>query len=110
MGNKNKKLKKKKQHTLSPNEAVVLSVTDESNAPIVETEAVAHTAKNSPVEKSSQDNEEEYAYVKKDIRKILLIMLIIVVLVVALYFSNQQTAWIPKVGDWIFKILNIQTI
>lgn len=109
MGKKNKKLKKKKQHTLSPSEAVVVSVANESNTPIIETEAVTQTAKNSPEDKSSPENKDEYSYVRKDIRKIIFIMLIIVLLVVVLYFSNQQTAWIPKVGDWIFKLLNIQT-
>ena len=51
----------------------------------------------------------EYAHVKVDVKKILLIMTIIVVLLLVTYYIDLKTSYLNNIGNWIYKILNIQT-
>ena len=53
--------------------------------------------------------ENEYAYVKKDIKKILLIILSLVVILIAVYIVDLKTTLLSSFGDWIYRILNITT-
>jgi len=51
--------------------------------------------------------ENEYAHVKKDVKKILIIMLLIILLLVIIYIVSLKTALLSSLGDWVYKLLNI---
>ncbi|MEI6498715.1 MAG: hypothetical protein WCO23_02005 [bacterium] len=55
------------------------------------------------------DSAAEYTHVRKDIRVILLTILLLAVLIVAVYFLGNKTSILTNFGDWIYKILNLQT-
>lgn len=52
---------------------------------------------------------DQYAHVKKDIRKILIIVTFIVIVLFAVYFVSLKTRGLEAIGDWIYKILNLTT-
>lgn len=52
---------------------------------------------------------DKYNHVKKDVVKILIIMAAIVLVIVAVYILNSKTTIFTSFGDWVYKILNIQT-
>lgn len=52
---------------------------------------------------------EEYAYVKKDVIKILSLLAVILLFLVGLYFVYKNTEILSGAGDWVYRALNIQT-
>lgn len=53
---------------------------------------------------------QKYDYVKHDIKKILIIMGSILIVLFAFYFIELKTTILDTTGNWIYKILNIQTL
>jgi len=52
---------------------------------------------------------QRYSYIKKDVAKVLVVLLILVVLLFAIYFLDKSYSFLKPVGDWLYKIMNIQT-
>ena len=52
---------------------------------------------------------DKYDHVKKDIKKILIIMAIIILALIGIYILSLKTTILSSFGDWVYKILNIQT-
>lgn len=117
MSKKKKKFNKlKKKHLVQPNQShQTPKITTEQNDNNLEAE-VASLPSESEVdirESVSKDIpasiENEYAYVKKDIKKILLIIFSLVVILIAIYIVGLKTTLLSSFGDWVYEILNIQT-
>jgi len=53
---------------------------------------------------------DKYGYVRKDIKKILIIMTILVLLLIVSLFVELKTDLFKDFGNWIYKVLNIQTL
>lgn len=51
----------------------------------------------------------QYSHVKKDVKKILIMILLMILFLIGVYILNQNTTVLTEFGDWIYKILNIQT-
>lgn len=51
----------------------------------------------------------QYDHVRRDIKKVTLIMTLILLSVVGFYFLNDKTPYLTNLGDWIYKVANIQT-
>lgn len=58
----------------------------------------------------TEDISNEYAHVQKDVKKILIIMSSIMILLAIIYYLSTTTPLLSSLGDWIYKILNIQTL
>lgn len=108
MSKKKNKFKKTKRHQLQ-------------EQPIRRQEPVADAKNDSPVfesfapEKvvesvSDHYDTQKYDYVKHDIKKILIIMGSIVIILFGFYFLGLKTSLLSTLGNWIYKILNIQTL
>ncbi len=104
MGKKNKKLKKKKV-TAEEGNISNASVIFEKNVAVSDTSDPT-TVKNDKVSVAVND---EYYYVKSDVKKILLIMLAIVIFIIGLYLIDLKTPYLQNIGIWFYKILNIQS-
>ena len=79
----------------------------------VEGEMIDQTEGGATVVKETVANDpyqtEHYAYVRHDIKKILLIILAALILLTGAYFISTKTTIFTTFGDWMYKILNIQT-
>jgi hypothetical protein len=66
----------------------------------------------SPVETKKLDHIEElnqkYAFVRKDVGKLLIVLGSLALLFVGFYFLGTETKILANVGDWIYKISNFQ--
>lgn len=111
-----KKLKKfKKKHSqINPtvdSTQVSLNTTSSQITELEEKEIISEIK-----EIKNRDNElhddiymtDKYEHVRKDVKKILLIMSSIIIVLIATYFLNQKTTYLTSLGNWIYKILNIQ--
>jgi len=82
-----------------------------STAKIVDSIEPVASAPTVNLESQSDDDaiEKEYAYVRKDVRLILLTILLLVVLLIIAFILGEKTTWLRTLGDFIYKITNIQT-
>ncbi|MCX6808896.1 MAG: hypothetical protein NTW50_04535 [Candidatus Berkelbacteria bacterium] len=51
---------------------------------------------------------QKYAYVRKDVRKLLFVLGTVVMLFVATYFLKAKTPLLTDLGNWVYKISNFQ--
>lgn len=100
MGKKNKKLKKKKQYLPASEESILVETANPALP--TETKEIA----SSPIH---QADNQEFNYVRRDVKKILIIMVLIIVIIIALYFVDAKTTVLSSMGDWFYKLFNIQT-
>ena len=106
MGKKNKKLKKKKSSLpIAPSQNTTIS---DAN-PIDEASATVKTTVSSTKAAHTEQDEAEFEHVKGDVKKILLLLFAIIVVLLVLYFVDNKTHYLSTVGDWFYKVLNIQT-
>jgi hypothetical protein len=49
-----------------------------------------------------QEFQEEYQYVKKDVKKVVFTNLLIIALLVGLFYANKQTGWLEKLFSRFF--------
>ncbi|MDO8443948.1 MAG: hypothetical protein Q7S80_00370 [bacterium] len=47
---------------------------------------------------------EKYAFVRRDVRKLIIVLGSLVLLFVAIYFVNTRTTLLTNLGNWIYKI------
>lgn len=111
---KNKKLKKKQRHSgyiapkavshpiAAPMPAEEIDVTPDLEEKI-EDKVVAQEPKETGYDDPAYRDE------KKVVIKILLIILGLVIILIAAYYINLKTTVLSSFGDWVYKILNIQT-
>lgn len=106
--NKNKFKKSKKRHQTQPITskpmAPISTDTKDSEEEILEVEA------ETTAETPSEYDTDQYDYVKHDIKKILIIMVSIIILLFGFYYLGLKTTALDTLGNWIYKILNIQTL
>lgn len=112
MGKKKlKKLKKKK--IVQPVSTV--NMPDLANENVLDTveREFAVDAPVTPEKAVSAEDEiylsDEYKHVKTDIRKILIVMAIIIIILFGLYFLDRNYGFLGRIGDYIYKISNIQS-
>ena len=105
MGKKNKKLKKKK-----PMSPIIGQQMPESSS-VGNVSANTHAAPSQSIKTPAAPVVEsaEFQHVRKDVKKIMTLLLIIIIVLIILYFVDQKTTILSSAGDWIYKILNIQT-
>ena len=104
MGKKNKKLKKKKSAISTPvqqNQLKTAALADIEEPEIALADKAVET-------QAKQVLAPEFAYVSRDVKKILTILGIIVLILIGLYFLDIKTSYLASMADWIYRILNIQ--
>ncbi|MFA7244044.1 MAG: hypothetical protein WC080_02045 [Patescibacteria group bacterium] len=110
---KNKKLKKKQHGNTAPQ-----IITHPSTTPLAPTTEIDVTPeieekveKEEVKEEKKNDGYDDPAYKdeKKIVVKILLTILLMVVILIVAYYVNQKTTILSSFGDWVYKLLNIQT-
>jgi uncharacterized membrane protein len=108
MSKKKNKFKKSKRHHLQdqPIKKQMSAVEVKNNSPIVESSASDKVIE-APLD---HYDTQKYDYVKHDIKKILIIMVSIIIVLFAFYFIELKTTILDTIGNWIYKILNIQTL
>ena len=55
------------------------------------------------------EEEKEYAYVRRDVKKILIVMGSIIALLIIAFVVNSKTTAFYSMGNWLYNSLNIQT-
>ena len=105
---KNKKFKRNKS-TLNADSADT-SQKQALQSPAAETSVITETTA-PKLEKTEEDPYElhQYDHVRKDIRKILFLLAVITVLFIGASVINSKTSALTSIGDWLYKIANIQT-
>jgi len=106
---KNKKLKKHSGHKASVKPFV---------NPSLESQELSSPISSATVNQTSEDRTQEtefyetdkYGYVKKDISKIIIILASLFILLFVFYYFSVKTSIFSGIGDWIYRILNIQTL
>lgn len=119
MSKKKKKFNKlKKKHLIKPNQnhnqqASRITTEQKDKSLEAEIDSLPSESEDDIEESVSGDIptsiENQYAYVKKDIKRILLIILLLVIILIAIYVMNAKTTLLSSFGDWIYQVLNITT-
>lgn len=105
MGKKHKKLKKKKSiMQISPQVMQINNVVADAPHITSATQPISKPA----TEMAPEPVREEFKYVRGDVKKILVLMAIIVLLLIGLYYLDIKTSYLANLGNWFYKILNIQ--
>jgi len=52
----------------------------------------------------------EYAHVRRDIKIVLALLAGIIILLFVIYYIGLKTTYLATFGNWLYKILNIQTL
>ena len=86
----------------------IKNVTTSSLSEQVEKNEAAISNKNI-TEIATEELDEKYQYVRKDVNKILFFLLIVIVLLVAAYFIENHTSSFKALGDWIYTKANISS-
>lgn len=62
-------------------------------------------------EQSSEEQiaEHQYKYVKKDVKRVLIYVVLMILILAAVYVLSIKTSVFSSFGDWVYKLLNIQT-
>lgn len=108
MPKKKNKFKKNKKHqvenvTLATQSAMDADSSGELPENVIE-------ANPQPIEEESDMYDvKEYEHVKKDVKKIVTITTIIVLILIATYLLSFKTSALSTFGDWVYRLLNIQT-
>ena len=110
--NKRNYMGKKKNKKFKHSHHAVISNPVVATQPVVingsETAATASVEKITPAEPVKIDPEAElnakYAYVRRDVMKLLLVILILAIIFVGIYILGQRTAVLANIGDWIYKV------
>lgn len=105
---KNKFKKSKKQQADNITSSQSINIANPDCEPIIERES--RETVQAKTEAPDVYQTDEYAHVKKDIRKILIIMLIIVIVLIGIYLLSLKTSFLTNFGNWTYKLLNIQTL
>jgi len=82
------------------------SVTDVTEAPEVIEEKAPEPTADAVI---PAEEEKEFAYVRRDVKKILIVMGSIVVLLIIAFIVNSKTTAFYSMGNWLYQALNIQT-
>ncbi len=53
--------------------------------------------------------DQKYSYIKRDVIKVLVVLVALIILLFAIYFLDKTYSFLGPVGEWLYKILNIQT-
>lgn len=112
MSKKKNKFKRSK-HNHGPVHNIPPRIEQIERQPIEKAEPEENEEKSVNVKKIEQTSPQEaatYAYVRKDVKKILWFILLIIVLLTAAYFIDTKTILFQTFGDWIYKIAHIQTL
>ncbi len=48
--------------------------------------------------------DEKYAFIRRDVRKLMIVLGSLVILFIAIYFVNTKTEILANLGDWIYKV------
>lgn len=75
----------------------------------VEPEKTEATESKKEVAEEIAANNKEYAYVKRDVKKILIVMGSIIALLIVAFYVNEKTPIFHSMGNWLYNALNIQT-
>lgn len=110
---KKKKNKKRSQQNIYVAQRPTVSATPiissnvaKKEAPEVIEEKISKAARNAVIPVEEQ---KEYAYVRKDVKKILIVMGSIIVLLIIAFIVNSKTTIFYSMGNWLYNMLNIQT-
>lgn len=111
---KKKKNKKHSHHAVysSPKPTLVSAVSDKGKKEIVEEEEIVAEPTKASVyhdAKIPAEEEKEYAYVRRDVKKIVIVMGSIMVLLIIAFVVNSKTSAFYSLGNWLYNSLNIQT-
>lgn len=120
MSKKKFKKKKHKKHGGRPNfsapqPAVAVKPADIAVGTEIEEPEIVEEVKEEPkIAKTAdaiipQEEEKEYAYVRKDVKKIVIVMASIIALLIVAFIINSKTSAFYSLGNWLYKALNIQT-
>lgn len=108
---KNNKFKKKKHQFI--NASTSFKQTANISSDDGETEVTKENIDLEEIEAKDEKEEfyqtDQYAHVKKDIQKILIIMSSIIIVLFGVYYLSLKTSYLNVIGDWIYKVTNIQT-
>lgn len=109
---KHKKLKRKHQHSgyIAPKPAPIAAVSSAAEmdvTPELEEKIIEKIEEETPAETGY--NDPMYKDEKKVVTQILLIILFLVLILIGVYFLNQKTTILSSFGDYLYRILNIQT-
>jgi len=116
---KKKKLKKKK----SQKKQQMVQNKPQKNPDVID---IAQNAKGSdapeksevgiPTENVGKENiyeeiykDQRYSYIRKDVIKVLVVLLILILILFAIYILDKSYSFLSPVGDWLYKVMNIQT-
>jgi len=112
MSKKKNKFKKKKHHqqNIVAPQIESVKIASQENEPAKEIENNSPTPALPEIPKEHESySSDKYAHVKTDIKKILIIMAIIFLILIGIYILSFKTTFLNTFGDWVYKILNIQT-
>lgn len=112
-----KKFKKKKKSNQPHYVALVQTAvstpvdTEVMEAPKDEPEVIKEKAesKTDPMLEETEAEKKEYAYIKKDARKIAIVIGSIFALLFITYYLSLKTPVFDSMGNWLYTSLNIQT-
>ncbi len=100
---KKKKKKFKKKHlkaAVSPQSSSKKTTADKPDTP---TSTQEHQE-----QEEVKEEQNEYSYIRKDVRNVLIILAIMLALIVTAYIIDQNTTIFSQFSDWLFKVTNIQ--
>lgn len=105
---KNKKFKRTTSSTSSINNTPKTEIIDSTKATITETPVIQSQEKAAPKDEIEILNE-KYKPIRKDIKKLGIVLASLIVLFVVIYIIDGKTGFLGHIGNWVYKITNIQT-
>lgn len=112
---KKKKNKKHSQVYVAPRPTVSAAPVAASTAsPDAVAEMAPETIEEEVVKPTSDaiipaEDEAEYAYVRRDVKKILIVMSSVIALLIIAFIISNKTSAFNSMGNWLYNTLNIQT-
>ena len=82
------------------------NVADVTEAPEIIEEKIPEVARDAII---PAEEEKEYSYVRRDVKKILIVMGSVVALLIIAFIINSKTTIFYSMGNWLYSALNIQT-
>lgn len=104
--NKFKRSKNSQIHSQVSTPARDNSVAPESDA----AEAKVQSVVAAPTEPDDFYKTNQYAHVRRDIKIVLALLAGIIILLFAIYYIGLKTTYLTTFGNWLYKVLNIQTL
>lgn len=103
-----KKNKKFKGHHHQPQHQSVVTANVTSSIQLESTDANATAPETAIVEEAPADEitllNKKYAYVRRDVGKLLIVLSSLAILFVAVYFIGIKTNYLTESGNWIYKL------